>query len=315
MLSRDVSLLRSLLTLACIAAATAVAAEPVPLSSDAIKKTVSGALLEFDTPVGSKIPVRFATNGLVSGEAGELASYLGAARDRGRWWTAGDRLCVKWFRWFSSEVRCVDVRQDSTQLYWRTQDGKSGTAKITEAAIVVAVAKPAPHSGSAATHETNAQAAAVANLGAMRFAGIPLSSEPAPEMDPVKPTPSEAAQEHPSATVAPAPPRKIPPRVARRADPPPAQRELPRSKTSSTVMAVSFRVAGVDSSDVLNVRSGPSEDAEAVGDIPAEGRGVIITGQCQYSWCPVRHGRVSGWVNRYFLAEESPGRAGPSLDR
>jgi hypothetical protein len=33
-------------------------------------------------------------------------------------------------------------------------------------------------------------------------------------------------------------------------------------------------------------------------------RGVQIVGACREEWCPVRHGRLKGWVNRYYLAED-----------
>ena len=72
----------------------------------------------------------------------------------------------------------------------------------------------------------------------------------------------------------------------------------------------SFRVVRVEEDDVLNVRSGPSEYYTPVGRIPPEGRGVRIVGQCVAFWCPIRHGRVSGWVNRYYLAEEDMRSAG-----
>ena len=67
---------------------------------------------------------------------------------------------------------------------------------------------------------------------------------------------------------------------------------------------ISFRVAGVDDGDTLNVRSGPSEYHPSVGRIPPGGRGVQIVGACREVWCPVRHGRLKGWVNRYYLAED-----------
>jgi uncharacterized protein YraI len=75
------------------------------------------------------------------------------------------------------------------------------------------------------------------------------------------------------------------------------------------VVLASFRVAGVAQNDMLNVRSGPSEDYAPVGGLPPEVRGVKIVGPCQQDWCPIRHGRVTGWVNRYFLAEETSGPA------
>jgi uncharacterized protein YraI len=70
------------------------------------------------------------------------------------------------------------------------------------------------------------------------------------------------------------------------------------------VALASFRVSRVDDGDMLNVRSGPSEYHEAVGAIPAGGRGVQIVGACRELWCPIRHGQLKGWVNRYYLVED-----------
>ena len=59
-------------------------AGPMPLTGDALRRELVGSLLEIDTPlVGVVIPVRVSGDGLVSGEAGPLASTLGAAHDRG----------------------------------------------------------------------------------------------------------------------------------------------------------------------------------------------------------------------------------------
>jgi uncharacterized protein YgiM (DUF1202 family) len=66
----------------------------------------------------------------------------------------------------------------------------------------------------------------------------------------------------------------------------------------------SFRVSGVVAGDTLNVRNGPSEYHPLVGRIPASGRGVQIVGPCRDLWCPIRHGRLKGWVNRYYLAAD-----------
>lgn len=66
-----------------------------------------------------------------------------------------------------------------------------------------------------------------------------------------------------------------------------------------------FRVAGVDPSDVLNIRTGPSPDYQTVGGIPPNSRGITITGPCQNDWCPVKHRTLVGWVNRRYLTEET----------
>ena len=73
----------------------------------------------------------------------------GAATDRGRWWVAGDELCHKWSRWFSSEPQCIRLRKEGRLIRWRTQDGNTGTAMITvPAPSQLAVASASPLLGS-----------------------------------------------------------------------------------------------------------------------------------------------------------------------
>ncbi len=127
----DHGLLRPLILLSCLAA-TPLAAQPVKLTSDAIKTTIAGSQLELDTPLGSTVSVRFNRDGLMSGDAKELASLLGAAKDRGRWWVASDQLCYKWFRWFDAEPRCLAIKQEAKRIFWQRDDGENGTATIVE---------------------------------------------------------------------------------------------------------------------------------------------------------------------------------------
>ena len=114
---------RNAIIMGAIFAGTAAAAEPVALTNQAIKDTVTGSVMHLDTPVGTKLPVRYADDGLISGEAGDLASYLGAASDRGRWWVEKNRLCHKWFKWFDAEVQCLQLRQDGQRIFWRSVRG------------------------------------------------------------------------------------------------------------------------------------------------------------------------------------------------
>ena len=108
-------------------------ADRLPLMGEPLRQELVGSLLEIDTPLaGVVIPVRVSADGLVSGEAGPLASTLGAAHDRGRWWISNDRLCVKWFRWFEAQTRCITVEHEGAKIYWREEGGESGTATITK---------------------------------------------------------------------------------------------------------------------------------------------------------------------------------------
>lgn len=69
-----------------------------------------------------------------------------------------------------------------------------------------------------------------------------------------------------------------------------------------------YRVARVEAHDILNVRNAPSEYAKQIGAIEPGpgGHGIRITGACDGLWCPIRHAKTSGWVNRYYLAEDLP---------
>ncbi len=73
----------------------------------------------------------------MSAEAGALGLTLGALKDRGRWWTDGDQLCMKWFRWFDAKPRCMVLHRDGNKVQWAEGSGESGTATITEARPVV----------------------------------------------------------------------------------------------------------------------------------------------------------------------------------
>ena len=66
----------------CIA--SAALAEPTPIAGKTINEVVSGATVQVDTPLGTKLPVKYAANGLISGDAGGLAWFLGSSTDRGR---------------------------------------------------------------------------------------------------------------------------------------------------------------------------------------------------------------------------------------
>lgn len=125
-------MLRPLIVVSLLSGATAAFAEPVPVGGDGLK-ALAGSLVEIDTPLGTKLPILFGADGLVSAEAGDLAPILGSKKDRGRWWVEGDRLCSKWFRWFDAEVRCLSVSRDGSRLFWKKDDGETGTATLVEA--------------------------------------------------------------------------------------------------------------------------------------------------------------------------------------
>lgn len=70
------------------------------------------------------------------------------------------------------------------------------------------------------------------------------------------------------------------------------------------VNPITYRVVGVHSSDVLNIRRIADGESEVVATIPANGNRIRLTGYCRREWCPVSHGRAAGWVNRQYLTLE-----------
>jgi hypothetical protein len=304
-------MLRLIVLVSVLCVASSLTAAPVRLTEEAIRQSLVGSLLEIDTPVGVAVPVRMSADGLVSGEAGPLASTLGAAHDRGRWWIDHDQLCVKWFRWFEAQTRCVTLQREGAKLYWQDAEGKNGTATIaTPQGPAIASTPPidtrqgAPLSEATAVPEspaetTVAQADDSSHWEAPRFAAVDLSMSEAPPAfsretklaRPKASTPDIRATNRLIASATPAVnagPARYPVNLATRA----------------SSWHPSFRVARVSMDDSLVVRSGPSEYHAAIGNIPADGYGVEIVGDCEDVWCPVRHNRTRGWVNRYYLDEE-----------
>lgn len=321
------SVLRRLFATSCLCVASGAVADPVPLSGQQLTQAVSGSLIALDTPADVKLPIRFSHDGFMSGEAGELASYLGSAADRGRWWVKGDQLCYKWFRWFESEQHCITVKQDGSRIHWVQDDGKDGTATIVEQGTIAAKAP------TGRSFELVAPAAAEPIKPPAAESVKVAVAIPAAPIEPV--TGPAAATEKPAAVAVPAieaplmpkkpdraaaaktkaPLAMLPPAPKKRAAPVHAAvTGLPKSPLPKDAKAVQrpavdnpvFRVSGVEEDDILNVRSGPSEYHAAVGAIPPSGRGVRITGSCQDDWCPIRHHATTGWVNRYYLVEDAP---------
>ena len=287
-------MLKSVVAAACLCAGVA-GAQASALSGQEISDLVAGATVEIDTPVGTKLPIRYTRDGKVSGEARDLASYLGAALDHGRWWVAGDQLCHRWNRWFNSEPQCLRLSKFGRLIRWYSADGNSGTATVSvpaaiQAGIVPGIAPPR-------VQPEKAKEAAPPEM--------PPAPASAPEKQPAEPATSAAgpALKAPEATVVqpPADAAPAPDPAALSESPPPQQPPEPAQAAPPM-----FKVVNVRDDDVLNVRSGPSADFDVIGELPPAGRGIAITGACRSQWCPVNLGSTSGWVNRIYLAPEGP---------
>lgn len=279
-------MLKSVTAAAWLCAAIAQA-QASTLSGQQISDLVAGATVEIDTPLGTRLPIRYGRDGRLSGEARDLASYLGTAFDQGRWWVASDRLCHKWTRWFNSEPQCMRLSKEGRLIRWRNHDGHSGTARISVPAIIQAGAV-LPRVELDRTKQIAAPERLPApDSAAEKQPAEPANGEPSPQVA------VEAAVQPPPAN---APPTQPP--VAPSESPPPHKAEAKRAVESL------FRVVNVRGDDVLNVRSGPSADFDIVGELPPGSRGISITDACRTMWCPVQRGSTSGWVNSAYLAPE-----------
>jgi hypothetical protein len=116
---------------ALIVAGAGAQAAPVALGEDELRSAVAGKTVTIDTPLGLPISVNYGANGIMTGTAGAaMAVYLGAPKDRGRWQIKNGKLCQKWFKWLSSEVTCLAIQQEGLKIYWRSDEGRTGTAMI-----------------------------------------------------------------------------------------------------------------------------------------------------------------------------------------
>jgi len=284
-------MLKPLIAAACLCAPAVAEAESVRLSGRAISELVAGATVEIDTPIGTKLPVRYTVDGKMSGQARDLASYLGAASDTGTWWVASDQLCHKWNRWFASEPQCLRLGKEGRTIHWRSQDGNSGTA-------VIAVPAP-PQTAAVQTRakvETKMHVAAPAPPPTDSFVAVqPVETSTASGQS-LTPAEDKAVAEMPSVAETPSVDAALVPASSTL-----AESSLPRAEPKPAYM-----VANVRRDDVLNVRSGPSTEFDVIGEIQPGSRGVSITGACRSEWCPVQHLSTSGWVNRMYLAKDEP---------
>lgn len=99
-------------------------------ADEAVRTLVSGRTVFLDTPVGTQIPIAFREDGSMQGKAGDLASYLGARIDEGKWWVHRGRLCQQFKVWFEKETQCLTLRQSGQIVHWSSDKGKSGTARL-----------------------------------------------------------------------------------------------------------------------------------------------------------------------------------------
>lgn len=303
---------------------TLALAEPEDLSGPALRAAVAGSTVEIDTPIGTKVPVKYGADNSVSGEAGSVAFFLGSAADTGRWWVAQDLLCHRWNIWFKAEKTCLKITRDGSKITWLRDDGDSGTATIMPNAATLAARglsnRKSTLGGPVDTMPAPARVAAPVVEAAEEAQLTEAVSEQVYEPAAADAAPVETAPVKKSAVKAKVPAQiraGMVPQIAAKpvskvaalqpaTKPSAKQKVVKRSVARSETDAPTFWVYGVAEDDVLNVRMGPSAETDVVGAIPAAARGVRMAGACEGMWCLVEFGDQKGWVNRSYLVYEVP---------
>ena len=98
--------------------------------NDRVRQMVSDRKVLLRTQIGTEVPIIYRSNGFMSGDANGLSFFLGSARDHGRWWVSKGKLCQKWKVWLDRETHCMSLKQRGGTVWWKSDDGKSGTARI-----------------------------------------------------------------------------------------------------------------------------------------------------------------------------------------
>ena len=329
-----------LAALAVLGTSTFAAAEPEALSGPALRAAVAGSTVEIDTPIGTKVPVKYGADNSVSGEAGSVAFFLGSAADTGRWWVAQDLLCHRWNIWFKAEKTCLKITRDGDKITWLRDDGDSGTATIMPKSTMVAARELSKRKSTLGGPVDTMPAPVRVAVPAPLPQPVVEAAEEAPVTEQVTEQITEQVTEQVYEPAAHTPPESaVPVRVQATAKPvvkkvkqaalqtekpiaPPAanagvsqkvaqkitQKPTKRSVARAANEAPTFWVYGVAQDDVLNVRMGPSAETDVVGAIPPAARGIRMAGACEGMWCLVEFGGNRGWVNRSYLVYEVPGQ-------
>jgi len=78
------------------------------------------------------------------------------------------------------------------------------------------------------------------------------------------------------------------------------------SAAQSAVLGEEHCVVNVRTDDRLNIRAQPSDSAAPVARKRYGDCGIVVTGPCRGSWCPIEDGHFKGWVHQRFISMISP---------
>ncbi|MBS0568253.1 MAG: PLP-dependent aminotransferase family protein [Proteobacteria bacterium] len=92
---------------------------PSTLRGRALRETMAGVTLLYDTVYGEPCTLCFHRNGEMSGTAG----YANEDSDSGRWWIEGDHWFRQWQRWAYGEISSFSIVVDGDQMHWYDDAG------------------------------------------------------------------------------------------------------------------------------------------------------------------------------------------------
>ena len=109
--------------------AVSALAEPSKPTGEALRQAMSGRTVLIETQIGA-FPIRYKSDGTMTGQAPAFVASLGTEKDRGQWRVADDRLCQRWHRWLDAKQYCFKLERVGATVHWLRDDGLSGTATI-----------------------------------------------------------------------------------------------------------------------------------------------------------------------------------------
>ncbi len=328
---QSLSLFAALVFLAGVATPERVAARGKPVTGAELRAQVPGSTVHVSTPIGSVIPITYHENGTMTGSAGAVSFFLGAARDSGRWRIRGNKLCLTWKVWFSGREDCMRMRSAGNTLYWTADSGRTGTSRVISRRRTVAKAKPKNTAQAkprktfkAKPAPTRAKAREARQPAARAVATAPTRALAVPKPRATRARIARAASvsnaadasgsrsraqsrtqpgPRPLNTAANVETTRVASVARKEIQPPSTAAAAPRrsSRADGARRQRLLRVVNVPGNDVLYMRRAPRSSATAVGSIPPDAVGVRGLGRCAGQWCRVAYGGVEGWSHSAYL--------------
>lgn len=103
------------------------------LKGPKLRSAVTGKTIYLSVATGVELPIKYRSGGFMSGRLKGLASIIPTSmpkKDKGRWWIAKNSLCQTWNKWLKSKSYCYKLSQVKGRVFWKRNDGASGTARI-----------------------------------------------------------------------------------------------------------------------------------------------------------------------------------------